>query len=157
MATQTTIEESLAPELEAIAAAATARLRGQPDTGAHDDAALAREVGRAAAAAIVAGLPLGAIAEAERVGEARARDELGPDVLRRVERAARRRREIEAEYEQAVLRAVRLGLAHREIAGAAAVAHGTVRAIIARIDSPPADPAARSTVTTDNGDEHQQP
>jgi hypothetical protein len=53
-------------------------------------------------------------------------------VLRRVERAARRKREADGEYVQAVLRAARLGLTHRDVAVAAGVAHGTVRAILAR-------------------------
>lgn len=48
-----------------------------------------------------------------------------------MERAARRKREAEGEYEQAVSRAGRLGLAHRDVAAAAGVAHGTVRAILA--------------------------
>ena len=38
------------------------------------------------------------IADAERVGQTRARHELGSDVLRRVERAARRKREADDEY-----------------------------------------------------------
>lgn len=54
------------------------------------------------------------------------------DLRRRVERAAGRRRAAEHEYEQAVGRACRVGLAHRDVAAAAQVAHGTVRAIVAR-------------------------
>ena len=46
-------------------------------------------------------------------------------------------RETELEYEQAVIRGARLGLGHRELAGAAQVSHGTIRAIIARTDTPP--------------------
>lgn len=37
-----------------------------------------------------------------------------------------------AGYEQAIARAGRLGLSHREIAAAAEVSHGTVRAILTR-------------------------
>ena len=36
----------------------------------------------------------------------------------------------DGEYEQAIARAGRLGLSHREIAAAAEVSHGTVRAIL---------------------------
>jgi hypothetical protein len=62
-----------------------------------------RSVGEAASRAIAAGLLLAAIADAEQIGQRRAREELGPDLLRRVERAARRKREAEHEYEQAVV------------------------------------------------------
>lgn len=91
---------------------------------------------------------MGAIADAERIGQARAREELGREVLRGVERAARRKREVEHEYEyeQAVLRAARLGLAHRDVAIAAQVAHGTVRAIITRTATASANSAAGTTI-----------
>ena len=75
---------------------------------------------------------LSAIADAERDGELRARQELSGDVLRQVTRAAKRKREADSEYEQAISRAGRLGLSHREIAAAAQVSHGTVRAILTR-------------------------
>ena len=64
-------------------------------------------------------------------------------MLRQIARAARRKRETELEYEQAVIRGARLGLGHRELAGAAQVSHGTIRAIIARTDPSP-DLSARS-------------
>jgi hypothetical protein len=96
------------------------------------EADLRRRVGEAASRAVAAGLLLSTIADAEQTGQRRAREELGPDLLRRVERAARRKREAEHEYEQAVVRAVRLGLAHRDVAAGAQVAHGTVRVIVAR-------------------------
>jgi len=79
-----------------------------------------------------AGAALGAIAAAEQAGHARARDELGPDALKRITRAARRRREADAEYEHEITRGDRIGLTHREIAAAADIAHGTVRAILDR-------------------------
>ena len=122
----------LSPELEAIAAAAHDRLRAE----AGEDLAAAgeaqRRVAEAAGAAIAAGAALSAIAEAERAGELRARGDLGADVLRQVARAAKRKRDADDEYEQAIRRAGRLGLSHREIASAADVSHGTVRAILAR-------------------------
>ena len=54
------------------------------------------------------------IPDAERIGigQVRAREVLGPELLRRVERSARRKREAEREYEQAAVRVGRLGLAH---------------------------------------------
>jgi DNA-binding NarL/FixJ family response regulator len=137
-ASRTTTDEALTDELEAIAVAAAERLRAQT-RGDHDvEQNLKQGVANAASGAITAGLPLAAIADAERVGEARARDELRPDVLRQITRAARHKRDSEAEYEQAVIRAARLGLPHREIATAADVTHGTVRAIIDRVEKPSA-------------------
>jgi hypothetical protein len=85
---------------------------------------------------------LEAIAAAEQVGQARARGALGPDALKRIARASRGRREADAEYEQEILRGDRLGLTHREIATAAEVAHGTVRAILARTDASTRQPRA---------------
>ena len=62
-------------------------------------------------------------------------------MLRHVSRAAKRKRDTDTtEYEQAIGRAGRLGLSHREIAAAAQVSHGTVRAIL-----------TRGTAITDNG------
>jgi hypothetical protein len=92
--------QPLAPELEAIAAAAADRVRAQADATA-DDGELQRRVAEAASAAIAA---------AEQIGQARARGELGPDALKRIARASRRRREADAEYEQEILRGDRLGL-----------------------------------------------
>jgi hypothetical protein len=97
-------EPRLAPELEAIAAATADRLRAQTDGNTQGEQELQRSVAQAARAAIAAGLPLGALADAERAGHTRARRELGADLLRRVERAARRKREADSEYEQAVVR-----------------------------------------------------
>lgn len=106
----------LAPELEAIADAAADRLRAEADPHTNNQAELQRQLAEAASAAIGAGAPLGAIADAERVGQARARDELGSDALKRIARASRHRREADGEYEQEILRAGRIGLTHREIA-----------------------------------------
>jgi hypothetical protein len=91
-----------------------------------------REIGEAVGRAIAAGVSLSAIADAERIGQSHVREELGKDVLRGVERAARRRRDAEHECDQAVERAARLGLAHRDIAAAGQMARGTVRAVLAR-------------------------
>jgi DNA-binding NarL/FixJ family response regulator len=143
----------LSPELEAIATAAADRLRAEADanTTSHDE--LQRRVAEAASVAICVGAALGAIADAERVGQARARDELGPDALKRIARAARRRREADTEYAQEILRAGRIGLTHREIANAAEVAHGTVRAILTRTDAVESEPLpAQDTVSANGGE-----
>jgi hypothetical protein len=153
MSARHVIEKPLAPELEAIAAAACDDLRALLDENREDDTARCSAVPGAAGAAIAAGMSLAAIADAERVGHARARRELGSDVLRRVERAARRKREVDDEYEHAIRRAARIGLPHREIAAAAQVAHGTIRAIVARGDVGSSDPAhGRMPVDTNGSD-----
>jgi len=120
----------LSPELEAIAAAAHDRLRADAaeDLGAADEAQ--QRIAQAATAAIAARVALSAIAEAERAGELRARGSLRAEVLRQVARAAKRMREADSDYEEAIKRAARLGLSHREIAGAGEVSRGTVRAIL---------------------------
>jgi hypothetical protein len=134
MPAHTTTQDILAPELEALATAAANRLQGAVTETDHKPE-LHHAVVHAASAAIAAGLPLSAVADAERIGHQRARDQLRPDVLRQITRAARRKRDTELEYEQAVIRGVRLGLGHRELAGAPHVSHGTVRAIIARAET----------------------
>ena len=123
-------EVELSGELEEIATSAAERLRALTDGDVEREVDLQRRVGEAASRAIAAGLSLATIADAEQIGQRRAREVLGPDLLRRVERAGRRKREAEHEYEQAVVRAAGLGLAHRDVAAAAQVAHGTVRAIV---------------------------
>ena len=132
-------------ELDAVATAAAERLRAMSGGDLERDADLQRRVREAASHAIAAGLSLASIADAERIGQERVRSEMGPELLRRVERAARRRREVESEYEEAVIRAGRLGLAHREVAVAAQVAHGTVRAIVARARTASGQRAASAT------------
>ncbi|MGO9976056.1 MAG: hypothetical protein ACLP01_25290 [Solirubrobacteraceae bacterium] len=137
MPTQQTIEPVLSPELEALAHAADHRLRAELDGTDNEISGRQQAVTQAANAAITAGLPLSAVAQAEQIGQARARSELGSDLLRRVERTARRSREAAAEYEQAIARAARLGLSHRDIAAVAQIAHGTIRAILARTERHP--------------------
>ena len=140
MTTDHAADRALAPELEAIAAAAHDRLHAQggEDLPAIEEAG--RGVTQAASAAIAAGARLSAIAEAEQQGEQRARQQLSGDVLGQVTRAAKRKRDADTEYEQAIGRAGRIGLSHREIATAASVSHGTIRAIL-----------TRATTATDNG------
>ena len=87
MASGRKIEVKLAPELEAIATAACEQLRAKTDGDPQREERLQRGVGDAAGRAIAAGLSLTAIADAKRIGHARARQQLGTEVLRAVERA----------------------------------------------------------------------
>ncbi len=137
-------EPPLAPELEAIAIAADQRLRAEVDGSEQDLSDRQQAVMQAASTAIAAGISLGAVADAEQIGQARARRELGSELLRRVERTARRSREAQAEYEQTVARAARLGLPHRDIAAAAQIAHGTIRAIITRVSDITTQPTSNA-------------
>ena len=74
MTAHTSTEDVLAPELEAIAVAAADRLHGEVTGTDHDgERQLHSAVAHAASAAIGAGLPLAAIADAERTGQQRAR------------------------------------------------------------------------------------
>ena len=155
MAVSLKTDVELSGELEQIAAAAAERLRGLTAGDVERDADLGRRVGDAASRAIAAGLSLAEIADAEQIGQGRAREELGPELLRRVERAARRKRDAEHEYEQAIVRAGRLGVAHRDVAAAAQVAHGTVRAIIARTDTASGQHAASTTSASGSGSGQQ--
>ena len=135
MPTRHNTDQPTSPELDAIATAAADRLHAQ---AGEDNDALAdhsQRVADAASAAIRAGAALSAIADAEREGEQRARNEMRTDILRRVERAAKRKREADTDYEQTIDRAARVGLSHREIAAAAHVTHGTVRAVLTRADT----------------------
>lgn len=151
MTAHTSTDSVLAPELEPIAAAAADRLRGEVADTAPNESEPQRALAQAASAAIASGMPLSAIANAERVGQSRARDELRPDVLRRIARAARRKREAEVEYEQTVIRALRLGLTHREIAAAAEVTHGTIRAILDRTEKQSQEQQPAATPAPANG------
>jgi hypothetical protein len=110
MTTEHTDDGALTPELEAIAAAADHRLKAEAgqDLSAIEQAE--RRVAEAASAAITAGARLGAIADAERAGEQRARQELSADLLRQVTRAAKKKRDADTEYEQAITHAGRPGL-----------------------------------------------
>lgn len=123
----------LGSELAAVAQAAGDRLRAETD--ADDQAAIAAGEALLAAAttAMAAGHSLSNITEAETAGKEGVRTALRADTLRDVKRSGRRAREARQEHHQAIARAMRLGLSTREIATAARVAHGTVRAIINRL------------------------
>ena len=127
-----TSEPPLAPELDAVAAAAEQQLRTLAGENALDAGPLALALADAATAAIASGHPIAAVAHAEQRGQQQARTALSRELLARVQRAARRRREAEHDLHQAIAHAAPLGLAQRDIATAAQIAHGTVRAILTR-------------------------
>ena len=127
-------EPPSAPELDAVAVAAEQQLRALASEDPLDAGPLAEALADAATAAIASGQPIADIARAEQRGQQQARATLSRDLLARVERAARRRRDAEYDLHQAVARTARLGLPQREIAAAARVAPGTIRAIVARAD-----------------------
>lgn len=118
-----------APELVAVADAAGARLRAEVAADGDLDAAASQELLAAATSAISAKHSLMEIAQAEARGKDKVRRELGGDALKRVEGTGRQAHEAEAEHHRAIGRAMRLGLSMREIALAAGVSHGTIRAI----------------------------
>ena len=125
----------LPAELAAVADAAGQRLRAEVDGDDESASRGARHLMRAATAAMDAGYSLPEITQAEARGKDELRNALRPDVLKRVERSGRHMREAQAEHHQAIARAVRLGLSTRQIAAAADVTHGTVRAIVNRLGS----------------------
>ena len=146
----TSVPETLPGELEAIADAAAQRLRAQTADDEHEASEAQEAVIAAAAAAMAAGRGLAEIAAAEQTGQARMRNEIGKDLLRAIERTARRRREIEHEYHDAIQRAGRAGLAHRDIAGAAGAAPGTIRSLLTRPRDPVQphrDPASSTSLS----------
>ena len=127
-------EPPSAPELDAVVAAAEQQLRALASEDPLDAGPLAEALADAATAAIASGQPIADIARAEQRGQQQARTALSRDLLARVERAARRRRDAEHDLHQAIARTARLGLPQREIAAAARLAPGTIRAIVARAD-----------------------
>ena len=122
-------DRPLPSELAAVAEAAGSRLRAEVVADPDQEDAARQELLGAATTAISAKYSLTEIAQAEARGKERVRRELRADALRRVERTARQAREAEAEHRRAIGRAIRLGLSMREIASAAGVTHGTIRAI----------------------------
>ena len=133
------VTSGLGTELAAVAQAAAERLRAETDGDASAAKAAGKALLTAATAAMAAGHSLSDITQAEAQGKEGVREALRPDTLRDVKRTGRRAREAKQEHHQAIARAMRLGLSTREIATAARVAHGTVRAIISRLSG--ADPA----------------
>jgi len=132
MSATQTIEQQPTPELEAIAAAAADVLRADAAQDGGTRAAAEARMAEAGATAFAARATFEAIAKAERDGRARARNELGAEVARRIKRAAQRKREVELEYEEAVRLASRIGVTHGEIAAAAGISPNAVRSVLAR-------------------------
>jgi DNA-binding NarL/FixJ family response regulator len=157
MTTAHTGDGALPPELEAIASAAHDRLQAQTGEDLSAVQGAQRRVAESASAAIAAGASLGAIADAERAGHERAKQMLGKDVLRATARAAKHKHDADTAYEQAVRRAGRLGLSHREIAAEASVSHGTIRAILTRPATGAEGNGTAPSQTTDADPEQPQP
>ena len=130
-------DAALEGELIAVAKAAGARLRAETDQDAEAARAAADELVRSASAAMAAGHSLTAIAHAEAHGKDSVRQALRGDALKLVERSGERAREMRREHHEAIARATRLGLPMREIAQAAGVTHGTIRAINNRLAGVP--------------------
>ena len=125
---------SIATPLEAVAQAAAARRLAETD----EDARIAVSP-RATHARDNRGDEVADSAPRDHRGGKHAarrevRTQLRGDTLKKVERARRHVRDAEAAYHAAIGRAVRLGLSTRDIAHAADVTHGTIRAITARSD-----------------------
>ena len=125
-------EHPFAPELEAVTVAAEQQLRALAGENPLDAGPLSQALADAATAAIASGHPIATIAQAEQRGQQQARTALSRELLTRVERSARRRREAEHDLYQTIARAARLGLPQRDIASAAQLAHGTIRAVLTR-------------------------
>jgi hypothetical protein len=129
-----------ADPLAAVAGAAGARLRAQIGEDAAAGRAASEAFMTATMSAMSEGHSLRDITAAEARGEDDVRNELRGDVLKRVDRAARNVRDAEATYHAAIGRAVRLGLSTRQIAHAAGVTHGTIRALAQRLEPSAPEP-----------------
>ena len=121
--------------LAQVAEAAGARLRAETDEDADAARMAADALRHGATSAMEAGYTLTEIARAEARGKDTIRRALRADALKLVERSGARARETQAEHYRAIARATRLGLPMREIAQAAHVTHGTIRAITNRLAS----------------------
>ena len=139
-------------ELEAVAAAAaTAESARWPD-GSRPTSMLYRHAwSRRPPAHSAPGQPIAAIAAAEEHGTQHARTEVGGELLRRVARAHKRKREADAEHQQAIRQAARIGLSHREIAQAAETTHGTIRTIVERGNTAQAGDQPTQDAASSNG------
>jgi DNA-binding NarL/FixJ family response regulator len=130
-------QAELPPELASVAEAAAHRLRAETD--GDDDATIAgaQSLLEAATSALNAGYSLAEITQAEARGKSDLRDSLREGILQNVEHTGQRVNEAQSEHREAIARAVRLGLSARQIAAAAGVTHGTVRAIMNRMGTEP--------------------
>ena len=124
---------SAPPELATVSQAAGERLRAEADEDFPAIDRASQDLVNAATAAMGAGYSLTEIARAETSGKDEVRLALSGDALRRVERTGRQAREAQLEHHRSIARGMRLGLSTREIAAAADVTHGTIRAITNRL------------------------
>jgi DNA-binding NarL/FixJ family response regulator len=85
-------------------------------------------------------------AAAESEGRQRARGGLRGELLRKIKQTAKRVQEATGEHQDEIRRAAGVGLSTREIAVAAEISRGTVRAIINRTDAPPTAGDRRQSV-----------
>jgi DNA-binding NarL/FixJ family response regulator len=145
-------DASVPPELATVSRAAGERLRAETEEDFPAIERSSQELVDAATAAMAAGYSLTEIAHAETTGKDEVRDSLSGDALRRVERTGRQARDAQLEHHRSIARAMRLGLSTREIASAANVTHGTIRAITNRLAaSVPAPAAVGDEQTEDPG------
>ena len=135
--------------LDEVRAAAEAALEARANGEGSDEPS--RRALTAARAALDGGHPISAIAAAEADGERAARERVGTQVLRSVERSAKKLRDATEEYERTVVQAVRLGLAARDIASRAGVSHGTVAAVARRHEQASGGPSEEAARKTANG------
>ncbi len=152
-AAQENVDRPLEGELSAVAEAAGARLRAETEEDLDAAGAAAEGLLAAATSAMSAGFSLSEIAQAEAHGKELVRRELGGDALKRVERSAQQSRKAELEHHRTIARAMRLGLSTREIALAAGVTHGTVRAIATRTLGEASSPEIAAARPSGSGDE----
>ena len=131
MSQSRTIIVPLPPELQPVADAAGVVLRSEVD----EDPLLDEHRAAAQAAIITAiqqGHELTVITRAETRGRDAARAQLRGELLRRIERTARRVEETTAEHHAAIKRGDRAGLSTRDLGNSAGIAPATVRVITGR-------------------------
>jgi DNA-binding NarL/FixJ family response regulator len=145
--------------LDEVRQSAEAALGAQA-TGEESDETTARKLA-AARAALDGGHSIAAIAAADTEGERAARERVGGQVLRLVERSAKKMRESTEEYERAIVQATRLGLPARDIAARAGISHGTVAAVARRHEqadaTPPEGAAQEASDVVDAGEAAPEP
>jgi hypothetical protein len=156
-ASQQLPEGDLPAELGSVAEAAGNRLRAEVDGDDQAAQGSAQSLLEAATSAMNAGYSLTEITQAETRGKLEVRTALRPDTLKSVERTGRNVRDAQAEHHAMIARAVRLGLSTRQIAAAAGVTHGTVRAITNRLtdEGPTDEPSSNAGEWTSDDQTHE--
>ena len=132
MSPSATAISDLPEALQDVAQSSGDEVRAQAEDNNEAAHAARRSKTEAAARAMESGCDFAQLAEAERLGRSDAVGSLRGELLKRVERAAKRRSETEREYRESIRRAVSVGLPHRDVGQAAGVSHATVRAIAER-------------------------